>query len=131
RPEPPEPYETAVGVRRLHVLLRRSDAAARRRDRRARLPETGRPHAGPGAARRRPPEAIRGRKLLRCLDALLQAGRKLAQRPGQLLHQGRAGRLGAGPGNPPPVRWDTQPGRCDAPAVATLRPRLLPGPPAG
>ena len=45
-----------------------------------------------------------------------QAGRELAQRPGQLLHQGFAGGAGTGPADPPGNRRRALARRCDAPA---------------
>ena len=48
--------------------------------------------------------------------------------PGQLLHQGFAGGAGTGPADPPGNRRRALARRCDAPAVAAPRPRLLPGP---
>ena len=69
-------------------------AAALRRHHAGRLPApAGQDHHRRGA-HARPPEAVGGRKLVRRLDPLLQAGRELAQRPGQLLTKGSLVALG-------------------------------------
>ncbi|CFM12235.1 Uncharacterised protein [Bordetella pertussis] len=98
------PDAAAMGVRGLHLVLRRSAAAALADHHPQRLPApAGQDHFGRGA-RAGPPQAIGRGKFVRRLDPLLQAGRELPQCAGQLLHQGLAGRAGPGPADPPRQR---------------------------
>ena len=85
------------------------------------------PRPSPAWRARPPPEAVGGRKLVRRLDPLLQAGRELAQRPGQLLHKGSLVALGLDL----LIRQETAGARSLDDVMRLLwqrHPRLLPGP---
>ncbi len=113
-----ELHAPAVGVRRHHVLLRRSRAGAQRRHRAAALPRARRPGDHDDVAHARPQRAKHRAIELRRVDQVLPPGRERAECRRQLLRQGLARRPRAR-SHAAPLRIVAR--RGDARAVATLR----------